>query len=178
MPRDIFRIGNPMRRGRRSIHVDGGFEVFYRGEAGSVLRLCFLATLNREAAADATQEAMARAWKYWAEISAPNPRAWVRTVALNLCRSRWRQIAREARLLPRMYTLDEAPAVFPNHELYAALRRLPPRQREAIALHYFADLPIAECARTMSLSVGAVKSHLARGRERLGSDASIKEEQV
>lgn len=167
-----------MGRSRRSIHVHGDFEVFYRGEAGALLRLCFLATLNREAAADATQEAMARAWKHWTEISVPNPRAWVRTVALNLCRSRWRQIARETRLLPRIYTLDEAPAVFPNHDLYTALRRLSPRQREAIALHYFADLPIAECARTMSLSVGAVKSHLARGRDRLGSDASLKEERV
>jgi RNA polymerase sigma-70 factor (ECF subfamily) len=77
-----------------------------------------------------------------------------------------------------MYTFDEAPAVLPNHELHAALRRLPPRQREAIALHYFADLPIAECARAMGLSVGAVKSHLARGRQRLGSDSSIREELV
>lgn len=167
-----------MKRAGRSIHVDGDFEVFYRAESGSLLRLCFLSTLNREAAADATQEAMARAWKHWADISASNPRAWVRTVALNLCRSRWRQIARETRLLPRMYTLDEGPTMFPNHDLYAALRRLSPRQREAIALYYFADLPIADCARTMSLSVGAVKSHLARGRERLGSDASIKEELV
>jgi RNA polymerase sigma-70 factor, ECF subfamily len=167
-----------MRRAGRSIHVDGDFEVFYRGEAESLLRLCFLATLNREAAADATQEAMARAWKRWADIAASNPRAWVRTVALNLCRSRWRRIARETRLLPRMYTLDQGPAVFPDHDLHAALQRLPPRQREAIALRYFADLPIAECARIMSLSVGAVKSHLARGRERLGSDASIKEEIV
>jgi len=50
----------------------------------------------------------------------------------------------------------------PDHELYAALQRLPARQREAIALRYFADLPLAECARVMKVSVGAVKSHLAR----------------
>lgn len=162
----------------RSIQVDGDFEDFYRGEAGSLLRICFLATLNREAAADATQEAMTRAWKHWSDISETNPRAWVRVVALNLCRSRWRQIARQTRLLPRLYMLDDAPVVPPDHDLYAALRRLPARQREAIALHYFADLPIAECARVMSLSVGAVKSHLARGRDRLGSDAGIREELV
>jgi RNA polymerase sigma-70 factor (ECF subfamily) len=160
----------------RSSRVDGDFEVFYRAEAGGLLRICFLATLNREAAADATQEAMARAWTHWADISEPNPRAWVRVVALNLCRSRWRQIARHTRILPRMYTLDETIDAVPELDLYAALRRLPPRQREAIALYYFADLPIAECARTMGLSVGAVKSHLARGRDHLGSDAGIREE--
>src|SRR5258706_16250309 len=93
---------NPMRRAGRSIHVDGDFEGFYRGEAGALLRLCFLATLNREGAADATQEAMTRAWKHWPDISEPNPRAWVRGVALNLCRSRWRQIARQTRLPPRL----------------------------------------------------------------------------
>jgi RNA polymerase sigma-70 factor (ECF subfamily) len=158
--------------------VDADFEDFYRGAAPSLLRLCFLATLNREAAADATQEAMTRAWKHWADIEEPNPGAWVRTVALNLCRSRWRQIARDARLLPRMYVLDAGSDAFPNPELYTALRRLPARQREAIVLYYFADLSIAECARAMSLSEGAVKSHLARGRERLGSDESIKEELV
>jgi RNA polymerase sigma-70 factor (ECF subfamily) len=158
--------------------VDREFEAFYRDEAASLLRLCFLATLNREAAADATQEAMTRAWKHWPEVSAPNPRAWVRTVALNLCRSRWRQIARDARLLPRLYTLDEEPAAFPGHDLYAALRRLPARQREAIALYYFADLSVAECALAMGLSEGAVKSHLARGRGRLGADVGVTEEVV
>jgi RNA polymerase sigma-70 factor (ECF subfamily) len=158
--------------------VDANFDDFYRSHAPSLLRLCFLSTLNREAAADATQEAMARAWRHWADVSEPNPGAWVRTVALNLCRSRWRQLARETRLLPRVYTLDAGPEVFPNPELYAALRRLPARQREAIALYYFADLSIAECALAMHLSEGAVKSHLARGRERLGSDATIREELV
>jgi RNA polymerase sigma-70 factor (ECF subfamily) len=167
-----------MRRSGRLTGVDADFEDFYRSEARPLLGLCFLATLEREAAADATQEAMTRAWKHWADIAESNPRAWVRVVALNLCRSRWRRLARQTRLLPRMYTLDEAPAAFPNHELYAALRRLPVRQREAIALHYFADLPIAECARAMTLSVGTVKSHLARARQRLSTDAGIKEELV
>jgi len=158
--------------------VDADFDDFYRGEAPALLRLCYLATLNREAAADATQEAMARAWRHWADISEPSPRAWVRTVALNLCRSRWRRIARDARLVPRMYVVEARADALPEPELYAAMRRLPARQREAIALFYFADLSIAECARTMSLSEGAVKSHLARGRERLGADAGLKEDLV
>jgi RNA polymerase sigma-70 factor (sigma-E family) len=45
----------------------------------------------------------------------------------------------------------------------AALRRLPERQREAIALRYYADLSEAEIAATMRISRGAVKSHTARG---------------
>ena len=45
----------------------------------------------------------------------------------------------------------------------AALRRLPPRQREALVLKYYADLSEAQIATAMGISRGAVKSHTARG---------------
>jgi RNA polymerase sigma-70 factor (sigma-E family) len=45
----------------------------------------------------------------------------------------------------------------------AALRKLPPRQREALVLKYYADLSEAQIATTMGISQGAVKSHTARG---------------
>ncbi len=45
----------------------------------------------------------------------------------------------------------------------AALRTLPPRQREALVLKFYADLSEAQIATTMGISRGAVKSHTARG---------------
>ena len=146
----------------------GEFEAFYRGESARLLRLCFLTTLDAEVAADASQEAMARAWKHWDAISETNPAAWVRTVALNLCRSRWRRLAVEARLLPKTYTVERdlahLPEIgLPELELHAALKKLAPRQREAIALFYWADLSVADCAEVMGTSVGTVKSNLSRG---------------
>jgi len=44
-----------------------------------------------------------------------------------------------------------------------ALRTLPPRQREALVLKYYADLSEAQIATAMGISRGAVKSHTARG---------------
>jgi RNA polymerase sigma-70 factor (sigma-E family) len=44
----------------------------------------------------------------------------------------------------------------------AALRSLPPRQREALVLRYYGDLSEAQIATTMGISRGAVKSHTAR----------------
>jgi RNA polymerase sigma factor (sigma-70 family) len=44
----------------------------------------------------------------------------------------------------------------------AALRTLPPRQREALVLKYYAELPDAQIAAAMGISQGAVKSHTAR----------------
>jgi RNA polymerase sigma-70 factor (sigma-E family) len=44
----------------------------------------------------------------------------------------------------------------------AALRTLPPRQREALVLRYYGDLSEAQIAGAMGISKGAVKSHTAR----------------
>jgi RNA polymerase sigma factor (sigma-70 family) len=47
-------------------------------------------------------------------------------------------------------------------DVAAALRSLPERQREAIALRYYADFSEADIAKAMGISKGAVKSHTAR----------------
>lgn len=49
----------------------------------------------------------------------------------------------------------------------SALRRLPPRQREALVLRYYLDLSEAQIASAMGISRGAVKSHTARGMSSL-----------
>jgi RNA polymerase sigma factor (sigma-70 family) len=45
----------------------------------------------------------------------------------------------------------------------SALQALPDRQRQALVLRYYADLPEAQIAEMMGISKGAVKSHTARG---------------
>jgi RNA polymerase sigma-70 factor (ECF subfamily) len=54
------------------------------------------------------------------------------------------------------------------------LPRLSPRTRAAVVLHYLADLPVAEVARTMGISQNTAKSNLraglARLREELGDE--------
>jgi len=142
------------------------FDVFYRTEKTALLRLCFLATLDVEAAADATQEAMLRAYRRWAVLSDQQPGAWVRTVALNLCRSRWRRMQRELRLRPRTFTAAAGGTVR-DLDLLAALRALPARQREALVLHYWGDLGVDDCAAVMGVSSATVKRHLSRARDAL-----------
>lgn len=45
----------------------------------------------------------------------------------------------------------------------------PAGQREAIALHYLADLPVNEVAQTLDVAVGTVKARLSRGRTALAA---------
>lgn len=54
-------------------------------------------------------------------------------------------------------------------EVLAALSRVPPRQRAAIVLRYWEDLPVAEVAALLKCSEGTVKSQTARGLETLRS---------
>lgn len=62
----------------------------------------------------------------------------------------------------------------PGPGLVAALRSLPARQREALVLRYYADMPQARIASVMGISSQAVSSHIARGMSALqailGSD--------
>ena len=56
-----------------------------------------------------------------------------------------------------------------------ALRRLPEAQREAVALHHLADLPVVEIADLLGVPEGTVKSRLMRGREALAALLSEEE---
>ena len=96
-------------------------------------------------AEDVVMEAFARAAPRRSSFhEADNPEAWLRTVAVNVARSRWRRMLRWAHLVPAL-AATEAYADLPEDRLalMAALRRLPVAQREAIALHHLADLPVA-----------------------------------
>ncbi len=122
-------------------------------------------------AEDVVMEAFARAATRQSSFyEADNPEAWLRTVAVNVARSRWRRMLRRSHLLPRLVT-PEAYADLPEEHvtLMAALRRLPTTQREAIALHHLADLPVLEVALTLGVPEGTVKARLARGRTALAA---------
>lgn len=123
----------------------------------------------RTEAEDVVQEAFVKAILHARTLrDVRNPEAWVRTVAVNLARSRWRRVKRFAHLMPQLVP-DEHDDLSPDRvALLHAMRQLRPSHREAIALHYFADLPVAEVADALGISVGTVKSHLSRGRAALG----------
>lgn len=142
------------------------FDAFYREQRDGLVRLCYLSTLDVEVAADSAQEAMLRAFIRWPTLRDEEPLAWVRTVALNLCRSRWRRVQRELRLLPRLYSMP-GQSLPRDVDLVAALRSLPGRQREAVVLRYWGDLSVEECAAAMGVTSGSVNQHLSRARTAL-----------
>jgi RNA polymerase sigma factor (sigma-70 family) len=122
-------------------------------------------------AQEAVQEAFVRALCVPGRLARlTNPESWLRRVAVNVARSRHRRRRLLDALLRRSAAPPAVPELSPDHVfLMAALRGLPIGQRHALALHYLADLPIDEVARTLDVSVGTVKSRLARGRAALAA---------
>jgi RNA polymerase sigma-70 factor, ECF subfamily len=101
-------------------------------------------------------------------LGADNPEAWLRTVAINLARSRWRRAQRWVGLAPRLVE-EPRDGDTEGHCLASASRNLPAGQREVIALHHLADLTVEQAATTLGLPTGTVKARLSRGRAALST---------
>lgn len=126
-------------------------------------------TGSRAEAEDVVQDAFTKALVSWRESWPQKPEGWLLTVAVNTARSRWRR-ARRGEVITRVAhtTHVDLPGLSPDRvALLAALRRLPAAQREAIALHHVADLPVEEVAAIVVAPTGTVKARLSRGRAAL-----------
>ncbi|MFN8022494.1 MAG: sigma-70 family RNA polymerase sigma factor [Acidimicrobiales bacterium] len=122
---------------------------------------------NRTDAQDCAQEALARALVRWRTVSEYAP-AWCARVSTNLALDR---VRRERRQPPRPADAGSDESIADRRrDLVAALKALPKRQREAVALRYLADLPEADAASALGCSVGTIKSATSRGLERLRAD--------
>lgn len=156
---------------QRDVATDASFRSFYDDNVRRVHALAMALTADHATAEDVTQEAFARAFRDWDRIGIyDQPGAWVRRVAVNLTRSRWRKLRNEAVTLARIgppRTQDPPPLPEADAEVWAAVRGLPRRQAAAIALHYIEDLPVTEIAQILGVAEGTTKSDLHRARARL-----------
>jgi RNA polymerase sigma-70 factor (ECF subfamily) len=143
------------------------FSDFYRATYGGLVAQLLAYCGDRGEAQDAAQEAFARAWARWSQISTvDDPRAWVARVGYNLVISRWRRVAAAARTLARHGPPLPVPEPDPGlADTVAALRRLPEPQRRALAMFYLGGFAVAEIARMEGVPEGTVKARLSRGRQ-------------
>lgn len=145
-------------------------ELYHAGYRRLVAQV-YAFTTDLTEAQDAVQEAFARALARRHGLSDVDaPEAWLRTVAINVVRRRWRRRQLLDTILLRERPLTRVTAAAPepdNTDLRAALAAIPSRYREVVVLHYLADLPLDEVAELLEVPVGTVKSRLSRGRDAL-----------
>lgn len=146
------------------------FEAFYRRERRSVIGLAYVLSGSRSGAEDLAQDAFLRGLKVWDRISAyDDPGAWVRRVVANQAVSGFRRRAAEARALIRFGgDAHQVPDIASDAAVvWAAVRRLPKRQAQAIALRYLEGRAIADIAQILECSENTVNTHLKRAKETL-----------
>ena len=148
------------------IDIEALYAVSYRRLLGQLIGV----TGSVAEAEDVVHEAFVRGLDHSARLlGADNPEAWLRTVAVNLARSRWRRAQRLVRLAPRLVEEPRDGDTDGHVVLLQALRKLPAGQREVIALHHLADLTVEQVADTLGLPTGTVKARLSRGRAALST---------
>jgi RNA polymerase sigma-70 factor (ECF subfamily) len=142
-------------------------EALFEQEYVPLVRALSLAARTPEDAADAVQDAFVQASRHWSQVATyENPAAWLRRVATNrvLNQHRNSRRARDALASARSRQKTTTDPDGTDFDLVSAVRALPTQQRTAIALHYLADLTVADVADAMSLAPGTVKSHLHDAR--------------
>lgn len=152
---------------------DARLEELYDLHAPGATRLAFLMTGDKQLAEDLTQEAFIKLAGRWQDLRNPDAfQAYLRRTIVNLCTSYFRRLRLERAYVEREQqrvarTQTTMPDVEGRDEILRGLRKLPPRQRAAIVLRYYGDLSEQQTAEALGVSVGAVKSLVSRGMDRL-----------
>ncbi len=159
--------------GHSDLSFDARFDETFRAAYRAGYRLLG----NREDARECAQEALSRAYPRWDRLATNgDPLPWVVRVAINLAIDRVRRNGNRTTSLARERThshergnVSEAAetGLVDRLQLQAALRTLPRRQREVVALRFLADLSEHQVATALGISNGAVKQHTTRGLARL-----------
>ena len=158
-----------------AIDRDALLSDLFREHYLSLVRLACLLLDERGAGEEVVQDAFVRLHGTVHRIrDADAAPAYLRSIVLNLARSRMRRrvvaLRRHPRPSPDGAPVEEVAILHEDQrEVLSALRSLPPRQRECLALRYFADLSEAEIASTLGISTGSVKTHTSRGLAALTS---------
>jgi RNA polymerase sigma-70 factor (sigma-E family) len=152
---------------------DEAVTVMYRAHYTALVRLAAVVVGDVATAEDVVQDsfiAMHRSW--WRLRDTAKALPYLRRSVINRSRSVLRHRAVADRQTPALApelpsAEDSALAVVQRTSVLAALSTLPLRQREVMALRYYADLSEAQVAAALGISKGAVKSHVARAKDSL-----------
>jgi len=150
------------------------FDASYRRLVVQLLALCG----DQAEAEDAVQEAFVKAVSSGSRFARlDNPEAWLRTVAVNHLRNRWRHIAVVRRVTPRLPGSAATFELSPDRvALVTALAKIPFDLRIVVTLHHIADQPTAQIARDLGVPEGTVKARLVKGRAMLAALLADEEE--
>lgn len=174
----VVETGGPPGRtpeGPAATAVAPGFHELYRRDWRAVVALGWSLTGSRPVGEELAQDAFLDAYRRWAHVGALDaPGAWVRRAVANRAVSHRRhlrvvdagadRLAVEARVRQDGAPDASVPAAGLDPEFWAAVRALPERQAQCVALHYLEDRSVDDVAAVLDCRPATVRVHLHRGR--------------
>lgn len=129
--------------------------------------------VERQHVEDLAADVFAIAWRKRASVAEGEELPWLYRIAANVVANHRRKQASGASLLAALRPADSAPSaeeiVVADASLAAAWRRLRPAEREVLALALVEDLPPAELAVVLGVSVNAASIRVHRARTKLAA---------
>ena len=150
----------------------GRLAELYARHAAEAIRLAYFLTGDRLLAEDLVQDAFVKLAGRLVHLRDPGAfDAYLRRTVVNLANSSFRRKRVEREYLRRS-AAEPAPVANAHDtdrrdELWADLQRLPARQRTAIVLRIYEDLPEARVAEILGCRPGTVRSLVSRGLAQL-----------
>ncbi|WP_427885681.1 SigE family RNA polymerase sigma factor [Kribbella sp. GL6] len=143
------------------------FDEWVADRGAALLRFAYLVTRDHSRAEEAVQDALIAAYSRWSRICrAQDPEAYVRRSIVNADISRWRRFFRRETPTsdtgPAGAAPDPADAQAEQDAVWALCATLPAKQRAAVVLRYYEDLPDAEIALILDCSPATVRSQIHR----------------
>lgn len=156
------------------------FAALFHAEYAKLCRISVRFVHDRGLAEQIVSESFLRVWRHREDVDWSLPFPYLYRVVINECKDtleaagRQRDTASKVALLdlvPRQRNSSDevAPAVAGNAAVVEQLSRLPLQQRTVVILRVYEDLPEADVAAIMGISIGSVKSHYSRALSSLRS---------
>jgi RNA polymerase sigma factor (sigma-70 family) len=140
-------------------------EALYRDRGRDFFRFALARTGSSELAQDAVQEGFARAIKARDRFRGTGSLdAWVARCVINAAHD---LVTERGRLPDSGTKLDCMDGTASDGTVRAAIRALPPRQREALFLRFYLDFDYASIANVLDIEIGTVSATLHAARTAL-----------
>jgi len=144
------------------------FDAFYRDRRATIARALALSLGDADLAAEATDEAMTRAYERWDRIALlDRPEAWVYRVATNWAMSIFRRRRLSLHRFYELSTTDDGASSAGDPAVHLAVASLDVKHRSVVVCRHLLGWSVAETARALGISEGTVKSRLFRATSKL-----------
>lgn len=148
------------------------FAAVFNAHHQRAVRLAYLLTGDHHQAEDIVSDVFAKVYLQWQRGRVEDVGPYLRRAVANEANSKLRRRYLERRHAQERSGDDRGVVRVDDHaadrdQVWQAIQRLPDRQRAAVVLRYYEDLPEREVAETLGISVGTVKSQVSRGLNRM-----------